>query len=143
MKISIAADHAGFGFKELIKSDLLEKGFEVIDHGSFSTDSVDYPDFIKLAAIDVSQKVSDLGIGICGSGIGVSIVANKFKGVRAALVFNKEMAVLSKKHNKSNFLALGERFLNKEDLLGIIDVWLNTEFEGGRHERRVDKIENL
>lgn len=142
MKISIASDHAGFKFKQLIKKYLQKKGYEVIDHGTFSPDSVDYPDFIKLAAEDVSNKRSDLAIGVCGSGIGVSIVANKFKGVRAALVVDEQMAELSRKHNDANFLALGERFLKEEKLYKILDAWLNSEFEGGRHERRVKKIES-
>ena len=141
MKISLASDHAGYKYKQLIKKYLEKKGFVVIDHGTFSSDSVDYPDFIKLAAKDVSEHVSDLGIGVCGSGIGVSIVANKFKGVRAALVFDEEMAELSRRHNDANFLALGERLLDEDKLNKILDVWLNTKFEGGRHERRVTKIE--
>ena len=141
MKISLASDHAGYKYKQLIKKYLEKKSFVVIDHGTFSSDSVDYPDFIKLAAKDVSEHNSDLGIGICGSGIGVSIVANKFKGVRAALVFNEEMAELSRRHNNANFLALGERLLDEDKLTRILDVWLNTKFEGGRHERRIKKIE--
>ena len=141
MKISLASDHAGYKFKQLIKNYLEKKGFVVIDHGTFSSDSVDYPDFIKLAAKDVSEHNSDLGIGICGSGIGASIVANKFKGVRAALVLDEEMAELSKRHNDANFLALGERILDEAKLIKILDVWLTTKFEGGRHERRVKKIE--
>lgn len=141
MKISIASDHAGFKYKQLIKKYLEGKGFVVVDHGTFSSDSVDYPDFIKLAARDVSVHNSDLGIGVCGSGIGVSIVANKFKGVRAALVIDEKMAKLSRSHNDSNFLALGERLLNEENIYKILDAWLNTEFEGGRHQRRVNKIE--
>jgi len=142
MKISLASDHAGYKFKQLIKNYLEKKGFVVIDHGTFSSDSVDYPDFIKLAAKDVSEHNSDLGIGVCGSGIGTSIVANKFKGVRAALVFDEEMAELSKRHNDANFLALGERLLDETKLTKILDVWLTTKFEGGRHERRVKKIED-
>ena len=141
MKISLASDHAGYKFKQLIKNYLEKKGFVVIDRGTFSSDSVDYPDFIKLAAKDVSEHNSDLGIGICGSGIGASIVANKFKGVRAALVLDEEMAELSKRHNDANFLALGERILDEAKLIKILDVWLTTKFEGGRHERRVKKIE--
>lgn len=141
MKISIASDHAGYKYKQLIKKYLEERGFEVIDHGTSSTDSVDYPDFIKLAAKDVSEHTSDLGIGVCGSGIGVSIVANKFKGVRAALVLDETMAKLSRKHNDANFLALGERLMDENKIEKILDVWLNTKFEGGRHERRVRKIE--
>ena len=141
MKISLASDHAGYKIKPLIKNYLEKKGFVVIDRGTFSSDSVDYPDFIKLAAKDVSEHNSDLGIGICGSGIGASIVANKFKGVRAALVLDEEMAELSKRHNDANFLALGERILDEAKLIKILDVWLTTKFEGGRHERRVKKIE--
>ena len=141
MKISLASDHAGYKYKQLIKKYLEKKGFVIIDHGTFSSDSVDYPDLIKLAAKDVAEHTSDLGIGVCGSGIGVSIVANKFKGVRAALVFDEEMAGLSRRHNYANFLALGERLLDEDKLTKILDVWLNTKFEGGRHERRVTKIE--
>jgi ribose 5-phosphate isomerase B len=141
MKISLASDHAGYKYKQLIKKYLEKKGFVIIDHGTFSSDSVDYPDLIKLAAKDVAEHTSDLGIGVCGSGIGVSIVANRFKGVRAALVFDEEMARLSRSHNDANFLALGERLLDEEKLTKILDVWLNTKFEGGRHERRVTKIE--
>ena len=142
MKISLASDHAGFKYKQIIKNYLEKKGFIVVDHGTFSSDSADYPDYIKLAAKDVSEHQSDLGIGICGSGIGASIVANKFKGVRAALVIDEEMAELSRRHNDANFLALGERLLNEDKLKRILDVWLNTKFDGGRHERRVKKIED-
>ncbi|MEO8399763.1 MAG: ribose 5-phosphate isomerase B [Ignavibacteriaceae bacterium] len=143
MKISLASDHAGYKYKELIKTYLSEKGFEVIDHGTFSFESVDYPDFIQKAAIEVSKKNCEFGIGVCGSGIGVSIVANKIKNVRAALVMNEKMAELSRQHNNSNFLALGERFLNEKNLYSIVDIWLNTNFEGGRHERRVNKIQEI
>jgi ribose 5-phosphate isomerase B len=141
MKISLAADHAGFKYKELIKKYLTEKGFEVIDHGTFSVESVDYPDFIKKAAADVSSQNANLGIGVCGSGIGVSMAANKVKGIRAALVLNKEMAALSKRHNNANFLALSQNFINENDLPEIIESWLNSNFEGGRHQRRVEKID--
>jgi ribose 5-phosphate isomerase B len=142
MKIALASDHAGFKYKQLIKNYLEKKGFVVIDHGTFSSESVDYPDFIKLAAKDVSEHAADFGIGVCGSGVGVSIVANKFKGVRAALVVDEKMAELSRKHNDANFLALGERLLDEKNIYVILDSWLNTEFEGGRHERRVKKIED-
>ncbi|HEX2984801.1 MAG TPA: ribose 5-phosphate isomerase B [Ignavibacteriales bacterium] len=141
MKISIASDHAGFKYKELIKKRLLEKGFEVLDRGTFSVESADYPDFIRPAAEDVAKHVSDRGIGVCGSGIGVSIVANKVRGVRAALVLTEEMAKLSRRHNDANFLALGERLIKEEDLLKIVDTWLAAEFEGGRHSVRVNKID--
>jgi ribose 5-phosphate isomerase B len=142
MKISIACDHAGYKFKQLIKNYLESKDYIVFDHGTFSSDSVDYPDFIKLAAKDVAEHKSDFGIGVCGSGIGASIVANKFKGVRAALVLDEEMAELSRKHNNANFLALGERLSDENELYKILDSWLNTKFEGGRHAIRVNKIEN-
>lgn len=143
MKISLASDHAGFKYKELIKLYLLGRGFEVIDHGVYSEESSDYPDFIRPAAEDVANRTVEKGIGVCGSGIGVSIVANKVKGVRAALALNKEMARLSVEHNNSNFLALAERFIDEADLSGIVDSWLKASFEGGRHQRRVDKIEPL
>ena len=141
MIISLSADHAGFKYKELIKKYLVEKGIEVIDRGTFSEDSVDYPDFVQKSAADVIDGSANYGIGVCASGIGVSIAANKVKGIRAALVLNEEMASLSKKHNNANFLALSEKFIDKDNLFNIVDTWLNTEFEGGRHQRRIDKLE--
>ena len=141
MKIAIACDHAGFLYKEIIKNYLLTKGFEVLDHGTFSKESVDYPDFIRPAALDVAMNRAGKAIGVCGSGIGVSIVANKVSGVRAALVLNEQMAELSVKHNNANFLALSENFIDEKCLLNIVETWLNAEFEGGRHLRRVNKIE--
>jgi ribose 5-phosphate isomerase B len=141
MIISLSADHAGFQYKELIKKHLSEKGFKVIDRGTFSEDSVDYPDYVQKSAADVIGGNADFGIGVCGSGIGVSIAANKVTGIRAALVLNEEMASLSRKHNNANFLALSEKFIDKDLLFNIVDIWLNTEFEGGRHQRRIDKLE--
>ena len=141
MVISLSADHAGYKYKELIKKHLGEKGITVIDRGTFSEDSVDYPDYVQKSAVDVISGSAEYGIGICGSGIGVSISANKVKGIRAALVLNEEMASLSRKHNNSNFLALSEKFIDKDHLFKIIDIWLNTAFEGGRHQRRIDKLE--
>ena len=141
MIISLSADHAGFQYKELIKKHLSEKGFKVIDRGTFSEDSVDYPDFVQKSTADVIGGNADFGIGVCSSGIGVSIAANKVKGIRAALVLNEEMASLSRKHNNANFLALSEKFIDKDHLFNIVDIWLNTEFEGGRHQRRIDKLE--
>ncbi|MGE5440522.1 MAG: ribose 5-phosphate isomerase B [Bacteroidota bacterium] len=141
MKISIASDHAGFRYKEIIKAYLSSRGFEVLDHGTFSVESADYPDFIRPAALDVAMQKSDRAIGVCGSGIGVSIVANKVHGVRAALALNEEMAELSVRHNNANFLALSEKFIEEKSLLKIVDAWLGAEFEGGRHLRRVNKIE--
>jgi len=141
MIISLSADHAGFQYKELIKKYLAEKGIDVIDRGTFSEDSVDYPDYVQKSTADVIGGIAKYGIGVCGSGIGMSIAANKVKGIRAALVLNEEMASLSKKHNNANFLALSEKFIDKVNLFKIVDTWLNTEFEGGRHQRRIDKLE--
>jgi ribose 5-phosphate isomerase B len=141
MVISLSADHAGFLYKELIKKHLGEKGITVIDRGTFSEASVDYPDYVQKSAADVIGGTADYGIGVCGSGIGVSISANKVKGIRAALVLNEEMASLSRKHNNSNFLALSEKFIDKDHLFNIVDTWLSTAFEGGRHQRRIDKLE--
>ncbi|MDR3610621.1 MAG: ribose 5-phosphate isomerase B [Ignavibacteriaceae bacterium] len=143
MKISLSADHAGFRYKEKIKKYLADKGIEIIDRGTFSEDSVDYPDFVQKSAADVINGKADLGIGVCGSGIGVSISANKVKGIRAALVLNEEMASLSRKHNNSNFLALSQKFIDENHLFNIVDTWLATEFEGGRHQRRIDKLEQI
>lgn len=142
MKISIASDHAGYRYKEIIKKYLIEKGHEVFDHGAFSNESSDYPDFVRPAALDVVENRTEKAIGVCGSGIGVSIVANKVPGIRAANVFNEKMAELSVQHNNANFLALGERFTDENDVLKIVEAWLNAKFEGGKHERRVNKIEN-
>jgi ribose 5-phosphate isomerase B len=141
MVISLSADHAGFQYKELIKKHLGEKGITVLDRGTFSEASVDYPDYIRKSAADVINGSAEYGIGVCGSGIGVSISANKIKGIRAALVLNEEMASLSRKHNNSNFLALSQKFIDKDHLFNIVDIWLSTQFEGGRHQRRVDKLE--
>lgn len=143
MIISLSADHAGFQYKELIKKHLTENGVEVIDRGTFSEDSVDYPDFVQKSAADVFGGSADYGIGVCSSGIGVSIAANKVKGIRAALVLNEEMASLSRKHNNCNFLALSEKFIDKDHLFNIVDIWLSTQFEGGRHQRRIDKLEQI
>ncbi len=141
MKISISSDHAGFRYKELIKNYLINKGYDITDRGTYSEESVDYPDFIQKSALDVVQHKVEFGIGVCGSGIGVSISANKVKGIRAALVLNEEMASLSRKHNNANFLALSQKFIDENHLYNILDTWLNTSFEGGRHQRRIDKLE--
>ena len=141
MMISLSADHAGYQYKELIKKHLIEKGFEIIDRGTFSEASVDYPDYVQKSAADVLDGSADYAIGVCGSGIGVSIAANKVKGIRAALVLNEEMASLARKHNNSNFLALSEKFIDMDHLFNIVDIWLSTQFEGGRHQRRIDKLE--
>ncbi len=139
MKIGIGCDHRGFELKEFIKNYLIEKKHEVVDFGTYTNDSVDYPDY----AIPIGEKVSkgelDRGILICYSGIGMSIVANKVKGVYAALVHDKEEAFLSRRHNNSNVLVLSGKTKPKI-AKDIVEIWLNTEFEGGRHKRRLLKI---
>ena len=139
MKVYIASDHAGFELKaELIKE--FANGYEFIDLGTNTSDSVDYPDYAQELAKKVLNDDS-LGILICGSGVGMSISANRFKGIRAALVTNVEIAKLSKQHNNSNVLVLGSRFLTKTEAINITKAWFETEFEAGRHLKRIEKIE--
>lgn len=140
MKIALGADHAGYQLKDQIRHHLKQKGIEVRDEGANSGDSVDYPDFARLVAHDVTEKRADLGILVCGSGIGMSISANKVPGIRAANVNSEYEAQMSREHNNANVLALGARILNADQALAIVDKWLATGFAGGRHERRVDKI---
>lgn len=141
MKISLGTDHAGFSHKEAVKTHLLESGKEVIDFGTNSTEDVDYPDFIRPAAEAVSRGEADLGIVFGGSGNGEAITANKVKGVRCALCWNVETGELAKRHNNANVLSFGARQTPVEEVIRIIDAWLAADFEGGRHERRINKIE--
>jgi ribose 5-phosphate isomerase B len=143
MKIVLASDHGGFELKEEIKKHLIEKGYCVIDIGVKDTQSVDYPDYGKRAALMVADKEVDSGIIICGTGIGISIAANKVKGIRCALCTNEYMAKMSRMHNNANMLALGGRVLGIGLSLSIVDAWLSAEFEGGRHENRVNKIMDI
>lgn len=140
MKIAIGSDHAGFDYKEKIKEFLTGKGIEVQDFGAFSTSSVDYPDFAHPTALAVEKGEADFGILLCGSGQGVSITANKHQGVRCALCWNTDIARMTRLHNNSNIIALPARFVALDYALEMIEVFLNTEFEGGRHENRVNKI---
>lgn len=140
MKISIACDHGGYELKENLKEWLIENNNEVIDYGTYSLESCDYPDFGRKAAEAVANKTVDKGIVICTTGIGMSIVANKVDGVRCALVSNADAASLTRRHNDTNVLALGAKYTNFELAKEITNIWLSTEFEGGRHQRRVDKI---
>jgi len=140
MKIALGADHAGYQLKDQIKQHLAAKGFELRDEGTSSPESVDYPDFARAVAHDVSERHADLGILVCGSGIGMAIAANKVDGIRAANVTSQLEAQLSREHNNANVLALGARILQPEEALRIVDTWLATPFAGGRHERRVEKI---
>lgn len=143
MIIPIASDHAGFEAKELTKSILEKLGHTPVDFGTHSPDSVDYPDY----AVQVSQKINcgenELGILICGSGQGMCMTANKFPKVRGALVYSEQSARMTRQHNNSNILCLPGRELSEEQLEKILSVWLSTDFEGGRHERRVNKIHKL
>ena len=140
MRISIGNDHAGVEYKNYIREYLLDKNIQVYNYGTDSLDSVDYPDFAHPVSNDVNEKKSDLGILICGSGNGVCMTANKYKNVRAALCWNKELALLSKSHNNANIVCIPARFIEKEEALEIIKTFILEEFEGGRHERRVNKI---
>ena len=140
MNIIISNDHAGTELKNVIKTFLENKGFTVINVGEDLGNSVDYPDYIHPLAKDISNKKEEKGIIICGSGNGVSMVANKYEGVRAALCWNKDIASLSRLHNNANVLSLPARFLTNEQAIEIVQTFLETDFEGGRHERRLKKI---
>ena len=140
-KIAIGCDHAAFNEKEKLKNFLISKEYELVDVGTYSSDSVDYPSFgHKVGKMVVSNEVNK-GIVICGSGIGISIAANKVKGIRAALCTSTEHAEMSRKHNDANVLALGARMTDFNIILEIVDAWLNTDFEAGRHLNRVNLIE--
>ena len=143
MKIALGADHGGFLLKDKIKSFLLEKGYEVIDFGTNSADSVNYPVYGKSVANAVVNKEADFGIVICGTGIGISIAANKVRGIRCALCMNSTMATLTREHNDANVLALGERMIGDVLALDIVDKFLNTKFLGGRHATRVAMLEEI
>ena len=143
MKIALGADHAGFELKNQIKTHLAEKGIETADLGTNSGESVDYPDYAAAVAEEVSKGQSDLGILVCGSGIGMAISANKIHGIRAANVSSEYEAQMCREHNNANVLALGARILSANQAVKIVDKWLATTFAGGRHERRVEKITAL
>ena len=142
MKIVIGCDHAGYDMKEKVKQYLEDKNYNIIDVGTASNESVDYPYYGHEIGKKVAEDKVFRGIAICGSGIGISIAANKIKGIRAALCTSVEHAEMSRKHNDANILALGSRMTSKKDIFSIIDVWLSTEFEGGRHLDRVNMIEH-
>jgi ribose 5-phosphate isomerase B len=139
-KLFIASDHAGFELKSEIIAYSKASGLEIEDCGCFSKDSVDYPDYAKIVA-EKTLKNSAQGILICGSGIGMDIAANRHKGIRAALVYEPELAVLSRTHNNSNILVMGARFTDKEKAIKILDTWLKSSYEAGRHEARVKKLD--
>lgn len=143
MKVAIGSDHAGYEYKEMIKKYLEEKGFKVIDKGTYSDERVDYPLYAEEVAKSVASGEVEKGILICGTGIGMSIVANKIKGVRAALCPNNFMAEMARKHNNSNVLCLGQRVIGTDHALSIVDTFFNTDFEGGRHSSRVELIKQI
>ena len=143
MKIAVAADHGGYKLKEKVKEHLLERGIEVEDLGTHSEESVDYPIYGKLCGEAVASGQADLGVVVCGTGIGISIAANKVHGIRCGLCTSVEMAHLTKQHNNANILALGGRTTREELAMEIVDEWLDTQYEGGRHQRRVEMLDNL
>jgi ribose 5-phosphate isomerase B len=140
MKIALGADHAGYELKEKIKQHLLARGVSVADKGTTSDASVDYPDYARKVGEAVASQRVDLGILVCGSGIGMAITANKIPGVRAANVTSEMEAQLSREHNDANVLALGARLVDEQRAFSIVDKWLDSSFAGGRHQRRVEKI---
>jgi ribose 5-phosphate isomerase B len=140
MKIAIGNDHAGTIYKNIIVDYLKNKGYEVINYGTNSNDSVDYPDFVHPVAKDVDQGKVDFGIIICGSGNGANMTANKHQKVRSALCWTKEIAALAREHNNANILSIPARFTSEPQALEMVKTFLETPFEGGRHQRRVEKI---
>lgn len=139
-KIGLCCDHAGFELKEFLKQSLLDKGLEVEDFGTHSTDSCDYPDFAHPLGFAIESGEVYPGIAICGSGNGISMTLNKHQGVRAALCWNAEIAALARSHNDANVLVMPGRFISKEEALKAVDAFFKTPYEGGRHQKRIDKI---
>lgn len=140
-RIALGTDHAGFKLKETIKEHLESCGYEVVDFGTHSDEPVDYPDYIRPAAVSVATGESDLGIVLGGSGNGEAMVANKVRGIRCGLCWNRESARLTKEHNNANMIALGARMMSQSEAIKIVNIWLHTEYQGGRHQNRIEKIE--
>jgi len=140
-KIAIGTDHAGYKLKEIIKAHLKAEGYIVADYGTGSEEAVDYPDFVRPAARSVASGENELGIVLGGSGNGEAIVANKVKGIRCAVCWNEESARLAKEHNNANVISIGARMVSEEEGIRIVDAWLKAEFQGGRHQGRIAKIE--
>lgn len=143
MIIALASDHGGLKLKNAVKAHLNEKDYKIVDLGTNFEESVDYPVYGKACADAVASGKADLGMVFCGTGIGISIAANKVKGIRCALCTSVEMAELAKQHNNANILALGGRTTDVELAIKITDAWLETEFEGGRHQRRIDMLDEM
>lgn len=140
MKIAIASDHAGFNLKQHIMGFLKKKGHEIKDFGTYTDERSDYPDYAHALAIVIENNEFDFGISLCGSGNGINIAANKHSGIRSAICWDKEIAILARKHNDANICALPARFLEKTKAEKIVESFLTTDFEGGRHQLRIDKI---
>lgn len=143
MKVVIGCDHGGFELKKILFRHLEEKGLEVVDAGTYDTDSVDYPDIAQKACAEVTSGRCEWGVLICGTGIGISIAANKMKGIRCALVSNEYSAEMTKRHNDANMIAFGGRVTGPDLAKSILDAYIDAEFEGGRHQKRIDKISAL
>lgn len=143
MIIAVAGDHGGFELKNRIREHLKDRGIKVVDLGTDSGEAVDYPVYGRACAEAVASGKADLGVVCCGTGIGISIAANKVKGIRCGLCTSVEMAELTKKHNNANMIALGGRITDPDMALEIVDKWLETEFEGGRHRRRVEMLDEM
>ena len=139
-KVCIGSDHAGFKLKNFLKNELIKKNISVIDLGTLTDESTDYPDYAKKVGRRISSKKNDIGILVCGSGTGMAISANKIKGIRAAVCYNFSSTRLSRQHNNANIIALGQRLTNKNKALKMVKIFLSTKFEGGRHLRRIKKI---
>jgi ribose 5-phosphate isomerase B len=139
-KIAIGADHAGFDLKSSIIKHLENQGIEVKDFGTYSKDSTDYPDYAHPVSKEVEQNNYDFGVLICGSANGINMTANKYQGIRSAICWNEELAELARQHNNANIIALPARFIDENVALKAVDKFLNTDFEGGRHQNRVEKI---
>lgn len=140
MKVAFASDHAGYRLKEYIKAVMSEKGYEIKDFGTHSEESCDYPDYAHPAALSVEDGECDFGIAICGTGNGIAMSLNKHQGIRAALCWLPEIAALAKQHNNANILVMPARFISNEGAKAILNAYLEAEFEGGRHQRRIEKI---
>ncbi len=143
MKIAVSADHGAFDLKESVKKHLEEKGIEYHDFGCFSKESVDYPRYAYYAASAVARKEYDFGIILCTTGLGVSMAANKVKGIRAAVCTNEMLARMTRSHNNANVICMGQNVVSKELANKLIDIFLSTEFEGGRHQRRIDLLTDI
>ena len=143
MVIAIGCDHAGYELKEKVKARMAAAGHEMIDVGTNSTESVDYPAYGHAVGRSVAAGVAERGIAICGSGIGISIACNKVPGIRAALCTSVEMAEMCRRHNNANVICMGARMISEELAYAMIDTWMSTEFEGGKHERRINELDDI